>query len=200
MKKKKRNVLLPALMILLSAIFISVIPTEAEGAVYDDTLRLHILAASDSARDQEFKIYLRDKILSEYSSVLSVRQSKEEAERILKESLGEITEFANSIAKEEGYEQKIRAEFGNEWYDTREYGDITLPRGYYSSLRIIIGDGDGQNWWCVIYPPLCLDVACENAPTDDAVKKYSDEEFTLISKNGYNVKFKILELVSGLFS
>ena len=82
---------------------------------------------------------------------------------------------------------------------TRNYESFSLPKGYYTSLKIVIGRGEGKNWWCVMFPPLCLDMATESAPADDAVKKYSSEEFILVSKNGYNAKFKVLEIISGAF-
>ena len=77
---------------------------------------------------------------------------------------------------------------------------IALPGGSYTALNVKIGDAKGKNWWCVMYPPLCLDMALEKAPADDGVKKYSDSEFYLISGNGYKAKFKILEIISGIFS
>ena len=194
-----KSILFPTISVLIATLLIALMPTEAEGAVYEDTLRLHILASSDSEEDQALKLFLRDEILTEFSGALgkseSVYAAKEEAESLL----AKIEEFATAKLRERGYDYEVKATLDVEWYDTRNYGDFTLPCGYYTSLKVVIGKGEGKNWWCVMYPPLCLDVATESAPSDDAVKKYSDEEFRLITNDGYNVKFKILEVVSTAF-
>ena len=186
--------------LLCVTLIISILPTEAEGAIYEDTVRLHILANSDSEEDQALKIKLRDEILLEFSDELSAFESSEKAKEALVGILPEIESFCADKIKELGYSHSVRVTLTEEWYETREYEDFTLPRGYYSSLRVIIGEGEGKNWWCVMFPPLCLDMATEKAPLDDGVKKYDDSEFKLITKGGYNAKFKILELVSGIFS
>ena len=194
-----KSIVFPALSILLATLIFAVMPTEAEGAVYEDTVRLHILANSDSEEDQALKLLIRDEILCEFSDELSKCDSADGARTSLATRIPEIEEFVCQRLRELGYDYACRVTLTEEWYDTRVYEDFTLPKGKYTSLRVIIGEGDGQNWWCVMYPPLCLDIATENAPADDAVKKYSDEEFRLVSKKGYNVKFKILEVVSSAF-
>ena len=186
--------------VLCVTLIISLLPTEAEGAIYEDTVRLHILANSDEKEDQELKIKLRDEILREFSATLSEYETSEEAKKKLSEALPEIEEFANEKISELGYSYSVSATLTEEWYETREYESFTLPRGYYTSLRIIIGEGEGKNWWCVMFPPLCLDMATEKAPSDDGVKKYTDSEFKLVTQSGYKAKFKILEVVSGIFS
>ena len=197
---RKKSVLIPALMMLFSAMLIMILPTEAEGAIYEDTIRLHILANSNSDEDQHTKLELRDAILNKFGAELSYNDNKELALLELSNKLTEIESFANTLLSDWGCEYSARVELGKEWYDTREYDDLSLPKGYYTSLRIILGNGDGKNWWCVMFPPLCLNAACEDAPSDDGIKQYSDEEFRLISSNGYNVKFKILEIISDVFS
>ncbi len=189
-----------SLTVLLVTLIIAVIPTETDGAIYEDTVRLHILANSDSDEDQSLKLRLRDAILTEFSDSLSDFEDAETAKAMLISTLPEIESFSEEKMAEYGYSYPVRVTFTEEWYETREYEDFTLPRGYYSSLRVIIGEGEGQNWWCVMFPPLCLDMATENAPSDDGIKKYSDSEFKLITGKGYQAKFKILELVSGIFS
>ena len=188
------------LITLLSLLFITLIPTDAEGAVYEDTVRLHILANSDSEEDQALKLTVRDAVLSEYSALLASLDSAENAKEKLEAELESIRIFCEGVIMVEGYDYCVTVTIGEEWYDTREYDDFTLPRGIYTSLRIIIGEGEGKNWWCVMYPPLCLNVCVESAPADDAIKKYTDEQIKLISDKGYRVKFKILELISDAFS
>ena len=183
-----KKILLPIIMILASTLFIAVMPTDAEAAIYEDTVRLHILANSNSTEDQALKLALRDSILDRYGKTLSAFESIEDAERELSDTLVDIEAFADSKIKELGYDYKTDVTLTNEWYETRQYESFSLPCGYYSSLKIVIGEGAGENWWCVMYPPLCLDAATSS-------KSYSDAEELLISKK-YNVKFKVLELIS----
>ena len=188
------------LVILCVTLIISIIPTEAEGAIYEDTVRLHILANSDTKEDQELKLKIRDDVLAEFSDRLSELENAESAKDKINSLLDKITQFCKERISEYGYDYDVSAELTNEWYDTREYENFTLPCGYYSSLKIIIGNGAGKNWWCVMFPPLCLDIATEKSPSDDAVKKYNNSEFVLVSGKGYRVKFKILEMMSEVFS
>ncbi len=191
-----KNIILSAVMVLMAVLFIAVMPTEAEGAVYEDTVRLHILAESDSTEDQALKIALRDAVLSEFGARLRGAESAEDARAELGATVSEIEEFCTAEIERLGYEKSVNVTLAREWYETREYSDFTLPAGVYSSLRIVIGEGAGQNWWCVMYPPMCLDVALER----EAADRYTDEERVLISGNGYRAKFKILELISSAFS
>ena len=180
------------LCILLSALLIAAIPTDAEASIYEDTVRLHILANSDSDSDQALKLALRDEVLREYGRSLSVFDSASEAKEELQKKTKEIEDFCNDKLKElsdEGYTAKVT--FTEEWYETRDYEDFSLPRGYYTSLRILIGSGDGQNWWCVMFPPLCLDAATDSP-------SYTTEETLLITKK-YNVKFKLVEVISEIW-
>lgn len=198
---KNKSILLGTISIFISLLLLLFLPTEAEGALYDDTIRLHILAPSDSKEDQALKLSLRDDLLAHYSDELIKGESKEDAEKSLVALLPQIKEFLEGKVSEYGYDYKISVELKEEWYDTREYEDITLPKGRYTSLKIIIGEGEGKNWWCVMYPPLCLDLATEDAPADDGLGKYTDGEVSLIKRNKeYNVKFKLLELFSSAFS
>lgn len=183
-----KKLITPIMMILIATLFIAAIPTEAECAIYEDTVRLHILANSDSEEDQTLKLTLRDEILKVYGKELSVFESVNEAEAELFEKIDEIRVFADKKIKELGYNYTTEVTLSEEWYDTRVYENFSLPCGYYTSLRVIIGDGEGKNWWCVMFPPLCLDASL-SAP------QYTAEEEALIS-NKYVIKFKILELIS----
>ena len=191
-----KNIIFSAVMVLMAVLFIAVMPTEAEGAVYKDTVRLHILAESDSAEDQAVKIALRDAVLSEFGARLRVAECADNARAELLGAVGEIEDFCQAQIARLGYSGAVSVTLIEEWYETREYGDFTLPAGVYTSLKIVIGKGEGQNWWCVMYPPMCLDVAI----ADEATDRYTDEERVLISVNGYRAKFKILELISSAFS
>ena len=198
--KKIEEFLFLTVIILTAAILIGIMPTEKDAAIYEDTIRLHILANSDTEDDQALKYAIRDKLLCKYGEKLSKAKSPEAAECEAQEMLHEIERDVENWILEAGYQYGADVTLGVEWYDTREYETFTMPKGYYTSLKIEIGSAEGQNWWCVAYPPLCLNMAIEDAPCDDGVKKYSDSEFKLITDSGYNVKFKVLELVSSIFS
>lgn len=182
------------LSILAAMLIACAIPTEADAEIYSDTLRLHILAASDSDEDQALKLRVRDGILAEYSAQLSEVTDLEDARATLEARLPDIVATAERIVAEAGYDYTVTASLGEEWYDTRDYGELSLPRGVYTSLIIKIGKGQGRNWWCVMYPPMCLDLATD-APSDDWTSGYTGEELSLISGK-YRVKFKLLELIS----
>lgn len=195
-----KNLLHATLTVLLATVLISAVPTDAEAKIYDDTLRLHILANSDSKEDQELKFKIRDRLLSKYGDKLKDCDSITAAISGADSLLPSMEADTKSWISELGYDYSVRITLTEEWYDTRDYEDFTLPKGIYTSLRVIIGEGDGKNWWCVMYPPMCLELACENAPSDDGVINYTNEELKLINDGKYNVKFKILELLSGAFT
>lgn len=189
-----------ALCTLIATLLIAIMPTDAEAQIYEDTIRLHILANSDSDEDQALKIEIRDRLLDKYGSLLCTTDSIEDAKKTAEDLIFNIEKDAYAWIKELGYDYGVRATLTEEWYDTREYDGFTLPAGYYTSLRVIIGEGEGKNWWCVMYPPLCTEIATERAPMDDYVINYSKAEIQLITGGKYKVKFKILEDLSRVFS
>ncbi len=195
-----KKVFLPSLILLIVTLIIAVVPTEAEGEIYSDTIRLHILANSDSEHDQEIKLIIRDKLLQKYGNMLKSEDKIENAEKKAQALLPNMQGDVNSWLYELGCDYNAEISLSEEWYDTRVYENLTLPKGCYMSLRIIIGSGEGKNWWCVMYPPLCLDMATENAPADDGIINYTKEEINLISNKKYNIKFKLLEIISDIFN
>lgn len=198
--KKTSNFLMTVLILLTVTLITAIFPTEQDAAIYEDTLRLHILANSDNEEDQELKYGIRDKLLKKYGTILGSSDNPDAAKENINALIPEIKADVDEWIQEAGYDYKSDVTLGVEWYDTREYEDFTLPKGYYTSLQVMLGDAEGKNWWCVMYPPLCLDIATEEAPRDDAVMGYTDEEYSLITDSGYNVKFKILEIFSEAFS
>lgn len=189
-----------AFYLLIITLLISALPTDAEANIYEDTIRLHILANSDSKEDQALKISVRDGLLLKYGERLRSAGSFEGAAQLAEDLLSEIESFAEELINAEGYDYSVTAILSEEWYETRDYDGFSLPCGIYTSLRILIGEGEGKNWWCVMYPPLCTELACEDAPADDGFIDYTKEELILISGSKYNVKFKILEDLSRVFS
>ena len=188
-----KNVILPAICILWCTLCLVFIPTEADASIYDDTLRLHIKAPSDSIEDQNLKLEIRDFILKKYGSLISGFSSSKVAERKLSSLLPDIEEDCKSVAASLGFDYSVSASISEEWFNTREYTDFSLPAGRYVSLSITIGEGLGQNWWCVMYPPLCLDAALSDCA-------YTESETRLITKGGYRIKFKLLEVSSAIFN
>lgn len=188
-----KKALLPAVCILLCTLCIVFVPTDAEAAIYEDTLRLHILAESDSVEDQTLKLEIRDRILDKYGVVLNSAKNFSEAEAKIGKELSNIEKDCNRWISELGYSYTASAELTNEWYGTREYSSFALPSGSYASLKITIGEGGGQNWWCVMYPPMCLDASVKKEAS------YTKEEEKLITGDKYRIKFKLLEATSELF-
>lgn len=179
-------------VILALTLMIAAIPTESEAKIYEDTIRLHILANSDSDGDQELKIKIRDKVLEKYGDMLSDYSDIEEAKSKTEKLLQLIKDDVDSWLSEMGAAYTSTVTLGDEWYETREYDGFTLPRGNYTSLRILIGEGEGQNWWCVMFPPICQGIAIGGAVGSG----YTSEEEALITSGKYSVKFKVLELIS----
>ena len=159
--------------------------------ISDEVLRIHILADSDSEKDQNLKLKVRDAVL-EYTEGLYVdAHSKEDAISITENNIGNIIDVSENTLRENGCNKKVSAKITEMNFDTRYYENITMPGGSYSALRITIGSGEGKNWWCVMYPSLCLYSA---ADTDTLEDKLSDNQFNIISDDGkYEFKFKIVE-------
>ena len=189
--------LLIALTVLLA------LPTHGEEQIYEDVLRLHVLANSDSEEDQALKLAVRDEILSVYGTALSKTGNKEEATSVAVSLLPEIEKTAAAKINALGYNYPVRVSLDTEYYTTRVYGDLTLPAGEYLSLRVVIGEGAGQNWWCVLYPPLCLSLATDDGKTaeDSVPVGLTPTEYRLISDHDgeYALKFKVLEWLEGEF-
>lgn len=182
-----------AAVLLLATVLMAALPTEAEGMIYEDTVRLHILANSDSEDDQAVKICIRDKLLSVYGEMLSGYENADAAAAAMETLLPQIEKDVTEWLREEGYDYGAHAVLSEEWYERRVYEDAVYPEGRYLSLRILLGEGEGKNWWCVMYPPLCLDMALgETLP-------YSEEEIILIGGK-YKMKLKLLETAARALS
>lgn len=156
-----------------------------EAAVYDNVIRLHILANSDTEADQAVKLAVRDAVLA--ADVFAEAESKAEAEQGVEEAATLAVNIANEYLKANGLPYTASYRWGYESYPTREYGGVRLPAGRYLSLRIVLGEGEGQNWWCVLFPPLCNGTATEQINGDR-----SDDVFSA-GKKRYSFRFKLLE-------
>lgn len=189
----KNEILQFAATLLLLTVMISVFPTEEDYKIYEDTLRLHILANSDSREDQDLKIAVRDLILDSFGGKLEGIDAIDSAIEITNDMLDEIENMANDFIASSGVNYGAKAEISKEWYETRDYGSFTLPRGYYSSLIITLGKGEGQNWWCIMFPPMCRDFASDDGGDDSGGAVYE------IGGEKYTIKFKSLEIIADLF-
>ena len=163
--------------------------------ITDSVFRLHVIANSDSNEDQELKYKVRDAVLEYMNSITIDCSSKEEAIQIAKEHEDEFYKIAKQTIEENGYNYSVNIKIGNFNFPTKTYGDISLPAGNYDALRIEIGNASGQNWWCVMFPPLCfVDVSSGVVPDESKEimqDNLSTEEYTLISDlNSSDVKFK----------
>lgn len=160
--------------------------------IREQVLRLHILANSNTDDDQNLKLKVRDAIL-DIDSILSKKADNlEEAKTIFQEFLPQIKKVSEDIIHENGYSYKVDVEMANLYFPTREYEDFVLPAGYYDALRVQIGEAKGDNWWCVLYPPLCLPAATDKRKIDDAFNKRDADIVT--NKNQYEFKFAVVEL------
>ncbi len=150
-------------------------------------VRLHVIAASDETAEQELKLRVRDNVLEYLTPVLDKADSPEEAQRIINGELTSIKAAAEACAGG----RSVSVTLGQEYYPTREYEGFTLPAGQYQSLRVILGEGKGHNWWCVVFPPLCVSAAEQNKALD----AMSEPERGLITEaDGYELRFRIVEL------
>lgn len=154
-------------------------------------LRLHILANSDAAEDQALKLNVRDKIIEKSGNFLTTATSKASAQSLTTENLDNIRKIAEQEVQTRGYSYPIKVQMTKMYFPTRSYGNTTLPAGHYDALRILIGEGKGKNWWCVIFPQMCLGSAKNSAAIDSV---FSDSEKKIInSSENYEIKFKVVE-------
>ena len=176
--------------------------TNISNSLSENIFRLHILANSNSSEDQELKLKVRDKII-EYMETLTYDLSdKESVIKLARENSDTLKKIAEQTIQENGYNYSVNIEFGNFYFPTKYYGNISLPAGNYDALRIEIGKAEGQNWWCSLFPPLCF-VSVSSGVVDEEGEEYlkenlSNEEFAIISDSsaGIEFKFKIIELIN----
>jgi len=189
--------------ILVSAAVSSFIPSHGEERLYSDVVRLHVIAESDSSEDQALKLSVRDSVLEAVSDCLYGVEDFDSAVEKLSEVLPEIKKIAEERCVTEGRRKECAVELDREEYPVRYYDDFALPGGEYMSLRVTIGEGEGQNWWCVLFPRMCSAAAVESSPEDEFYAAgFTPEEYRIIKKDTsprYKVRFRILELLADTF-
>lgn len=162
-----------------------------------DIFRLHILANSDTQQDQELKLKVRDGILDYTSELFGNCQNREQAIRTAQKNLDKIKEKCQAVINENGCYYDVEVYTTKMDFNTRVYENFTLPAGKYDALRIVIGKGQGHNWWCMIYPSLCIPSAQQNKPESSL----DDSEIDVISNSEqYEVKFRLVEIFENICS
>lgn len=166
----------------------------------DSVIRFHVIANSDSQEDQALKLRVRDEVLAQAERFYPEHATLSEARSALEEHLDDLAQAGQAVVNETGYDYQVTAELTNCWFPTKEYEGFALPAGNYNALRIVIGEGKGQNWWCVAFPPLCLGAASETVEEATQAGYFTPGQAALVTEQdeGYVLKFKSLELLGQL--
>lgn len=166
-----------------------------EAALADRVLRLHVVANSDSDADQARKLLVRDAVLARAVRLLDGASGRQDAEAALAPHLDELAQAGAEALARTGNHDPVRVELDGQWFPTREYDGFSLPAGRYRALRVTIGAGAGRNWWCVVFPPLCLASVSEQSVETAAEGVLSEDQVALITgqDGGYVLKFRLVE-------
>lgn len=186
------------ILILLFSFFIFISIWKYTNAVSSDisnsVFRLHIIANSDSEADQNLKLKVRDSILNYINENTSQINSKDDVISFINSHQYELKKLAINTVKNEGFDYDVSIEIGNFYFPTKDYGNVKFPAGNYDGLRIKIGKAEGKNWWCVMFPPLCLIDNSTCKMESDSLKLLEEnltkEEFSIISSSSPDIKFK----------
>lgn len=157
----------------------------------DKVVRLHVLANSDSEEDQALKLQVRDTVLARTTELLETVSDRQTAEGLLRGELLELERLASEEIRAMGYRYDVSAELTSVEFTTREYDGFTMPAGEYLTLRVVIGEGKGQNWWCVVFPPLCTAAISDVSVATAGFSR--DEVALMMQEDGYLLKFKAVE-------
>ncbi len=197
MKKLRFFELSLALGLMLS-LYMGAYASNSQAELAEKMTRLHVIANSDSTADQQLKLKVRDRVLDLSSMYTSKAKTPEQARQMITSNLDNIQHAAQQVVLENGYTYPVHAEMTNMYFTTRHYETFSLPAGYYDACRVIIGKGEGKNWWCVMFPPLCLSAAEADITSAAEAAGLSEEERELITsgKTVYRCKFKVIEWVS----
>ena len=200
---KEKRLLIALLGLASVLLFVGVMPIHGEAEIYEAVIRLHVLANSDSAEDQALKLLVRDAVLESAAPLMSQCNSRAEAQSVLEANRNRLERDAKAVIEREGYDYPVIIQFDLEQYPTRTYDSFCFPAGEYLSMRVCIGEAEGQNWWCCLFPPLCL--GASTVPQEDAEEAFVEvgltpsqyKVITQSEKPVYKVRFKLLELICG---
>ena len=165
--------------------------------VRSDVLRMHVIANSDSDEDQALKLKVRDAVLESGAELFDGTVTVDEAKAKIEPQKAELEAAAREVIEREGYDYPVSVNVVNEYFATRCYGDLTMPAGRYTAVKVVIGEGAGHNWWCVMFPPLCLPAAQDRGGNIDAF--LDGDELKVVESSGrYEPRFKIVEIIEEL--
>ncbi|MBQ8203013.1 MAG: stage II sporulation protein R [Clostridia bacterium] len=191
----RKNIETGILFGLICTIILSVANFDAACAdIKSGVLRLHIIANSDSEEDQELKLKVRDEILKNSDIIFDAATDLDTAIACAEKNITQITDIANKVIENNGKDYSATAYIGNAYFETREYDDFTLPAGEYISLIVNLGQGEGKNWWCVVYPAVCLPAAKGELSESVGTKGVYVAEHP----QKYVIRFKIIEWYESL--
>ena len=199
----KHKAIAPVLLLGLALWFwTGVLTVREQAALSDKLLRLHVVAASDSETDQAIKLQVRDRVLAAAARYTADADTAAEAAAALTMHLGELEEEAETCLAELGAEEAVTVTLAREEFSTREYDTFALPAGQYETLRVVIGAGEGHNWWCVVFPSLCTAATAGEMEQAAVSAGLTQGEVTWITDDDADVRvrFRILELLQKLFS
>ena len=166
----------------------------------DQVIRFHVIANSDSQEDQTLKLAVRDRVLARAEEFYPEHATLTEAQAALEGHLSALAVAGREVVEEQGYDYPVTARLEDCWFPTKEYEGFALPAGNYTALRVTIGEGKGQNWWCVAFPPLCLGAASETVDQALEAGLFTPEQGALVTGDGegYVLKFKAMEWLGEL--
>ena len=183
------------LAVLVSCFYTGALLADKE-KLHDELIRLHVVGASDSMEDQTIKLQVRDAIIVSLQQALEDATDIEQAKSYILEHLPQIEAAANAVLQELGSEDCAVVSFMEEAFPVRDYDTFSLPSGVYNSLRITIGDGNGKNWWCVVFPSLCFQASSTGVEDVAAGAGFSDElSNTVTRQDGYQIRFYFLDML-----
>ena len=191
----------PALAIgLVVALIVGARADMRQADLANKMLRLHVIANSDSEADQALKLRVRDRVIALSESLLQNVSDVDDARRIIAQNLSKIESCAQDEVQKNGYSYPVHAELTSMYFPTRDYESFSLPAGNYDAFRVVIGEGAGHNWWCVMFPPLCITAAEAEVTKSAEEAGLTAEEIALIEegKTVYRYEFKLMELVGQL--
>lgn len=198
--KVKMVIILSFLLFLYTTICAFSYAQNVSTDIANSVFRLHVIANSDSKEDQDLKYKVRDSLINYMNSICANCENKQDAINLVTEHKDDFKQIALDTIKDNGYPYDVNISIGNFSFPTKDYGDISLPAGFYDALRVEIGEAKGQNWWCVMFPPLCfVDVSSGIVPEESKEEledNLSEEEYALVSNDSdtkIQFKFKILE-------
>ncbi len=200
--KERQYIILSILIgiIITIAVELEVYGREMVKEISEEVIRFHVLANSNAEEDQILKLKVKDKVLEKFRGDIEGFKNREDGLEKFNRKTEEIEKYVRTIIEDEGYEYEVKVYVGKSYFPTKIYGDVTLPKGEYTSLKIEIGESVGENWWCIMFPPLCYvdeTVDREEIIKNEELRKIiGDDNYKIITKDSisYVMKFKIIEM------